>query len=1289
MWFGTNDGLNKFDGYTFTAFQGDLNKPARSFQNTQISGLCESRSSRLWAVTEGGGLHEINKLTGQVTPHPIKARNAGRWNNQHSIYEDRQGILWLGTFGGLARYDPVRHHFRLYPSPQPDVPIKTVFEDQQHRFWVATLRGLYLFDRYTGQFVLIRVPVKDGPQPTFIAFYLDPQEVLWLGTAGYGLFQINLRQQPLQLKDYNPNGQINPYVFLNAIHRDARGMVWLGTTNGLQRIDPARQQVHTFHPDPRIPKGISSNSVQAVYHDRAGTLWVGTDNGIDRQAVTAKPFLSYQLIPNTSTVNLSENMVSTLLVDTHNRLWFSNQKTVYRLNLQTNHLANLPPNPRATEKYIHTLLPGGSTSIWVGTWDVLYYLNQATDQFTGYPSQVHVQFICQDRTNNLWIGGEGGIAFFDTQTHQYTNYRYGQENARWLPDKYVYGLLVSRTGDVWVLVQRNGICRLNPKTGRVIHYTAGPRYGLNTNEVKAIYEGKDGVIWIGTHQGGLNRFDPVTERFSALTTKDGLPSNSIASITADANDNIWLGTNKGLCRYNPRTKDVRSYDINDGLPSNSFLENAVFQANHYLYFGSLNGVVYFNPDSIRDNQRPFPVYITGIKVMDQARPTSDRVMELKHNENFLSFEFAALTYALPEQNKYAYQLVGVDNNWVSSANYRFANYPNLSPGHYTFRVKAANSDGVWSQKEAAVQFVIHPPWWASWWAYSLYFLMGVGAVLGYIRFYTNRIQQQQEMELNRREAKQLKAVDELKTRFFSNITHEFRTPLSLIISPVEKLLQENKVDGSTQKTLKLIQRNADQLLRLINQLLDLSKLEANSMSISLMRGELTEFVRQKVDAFSSVANQKGVTLNFSTPEQWQEYLFDADKWEKILTNLLSNAIKFTERGGLVNITLQSTDPGTEDTFYWVKISIEDTGIGISAEKLPHIFDRFYQVDDSRTRAYEGTGIGLALVKELVDLMGGFITVESQPNKGTRFNLSLPLQPVSEADTNVPPIKPVMNSTNGYANNNYPVQQELPSPNGLTVKEAQVPMVLIVEDNVELREFLTNELAATYQVLSAANGEEGWQLAQTELPDIVISDVMMPLMDGYELTEHIKSHSSTNHIAVVLLTAKSAQHSRIEGLAKGADEYLSKPFNLTELNLRLHNLLAHQQKLRDYYLHQLTQPDTPILPDAVQDPFLQQVYELLEANLENGSINVDWLSGRLAMSRKTLYRKMSSLTRLAPNELIRNYRLRRAADLLLAGKNVTETAFQVGFKTSSHFAIVFKELFGQTPTDFVNNRAGRV
>ncbi len=541
-------------------------------------------------------------------------------------------------------------------------------------------------------------------------------------------------------------------------------------------------------------------------------------------------------------------------------------------------------------------------------------------------------------------------------------------------------------------------------------------------------------------------------------------------------------------------------------------------------------------------------------------------------------------------------------------------------------------------------------------------------------------------EINQ-QADQLRALDILKSRFVTNITHEFRTPLSLIISPVEKLLRESQFD---RPALTLVQRNARRLLRLINQLLDLAKLEGNHMAVSLMQGDITDFIRHSVEGFRRLDEQQDITLTYEVTLPAQAYAFDTDKWETILTNLLSNALTFTPTGG--NVTVTATYLWEAKQRVWVQVEVSDTGIGIAPDELPRIFDRFYQADTSSTRAYGGTGIGLALVHELIELQGGTITVESAAGLGTTFRLTMPLHLASTSDGLPKTSWQVPGPTVDQALTGLVLARVGQSP----IDRTPTSRLLIVEDNDELREFLVGELTPFYQVLQAPDGEVGWTLAQMELPDMVLTDVMIPRINGYELTRLIKNNPTTDHIAVVMLTAKAAQPSRLDGLQWGADDYLAKPFNVDELRLRLRNLITRQQKLGDYYRQQFALPvalDSGLLKSYAPadsmtgnqnrtDPFLQQIYALLEKHLDDPSVNVDWLATQLAIDRKTLYRKVQSLIQLAPADLIRQYRLRKAVGLLGAGRNVAETADLVGFNTPSHFTIVFKEFYRQTPTEFM-------
>ncbi|CCH55449.1 histidine kinase [Fibrisoma limi BUZ 3] len=1280
LWFGTNDGLAKYDGHSFTVFQPNPAQPTHSFQGNQVMSLCEGRNGHIWAVTMNGGLHELIKETGQVIPHPINVANhASWWNAQWSACLDHEGLLWISTYGGLACYNSATHHFSLYPSPKNDLPLRSVFEDRQHRLWVGSLKGLYLFDRKSARYSLIPLNRPTDYQPFYVAFHQDQNDRLWVGTVGDGLFRIDLRDPSLRLTPYNPEGKINRYIFLNGIRQDNNGNIWVGTNSGLQRINPETDQVTTCRANLENDGCISSNNAQAVFLDRSGTLWVGTDNGIDWQPAVTKRFNAFQVTPNSGEVHMLENRINTLLQDGQETIWFSNLNKVHRLDLRQNRLTAIDPGQLGSRgtytNYVCSLLPDSASGIWLGTWDALYRYSHASGQFTPYRSEIPAQFISRSPTGLIWFGGEGGLASFDPRTERFTYFKYKPGDVRLL-DKYVYGVLASRSGDVWISINGKGVSRLNPQSGHYQHYLASRRPGqLNDNVVLTFYEDADQVIWLGTNQGGLNRFDPKTSTFSQFTTQDGLPSNNVAGIVGDNAGRLWLSTNRGLCRFDPRTNVIRNYDVNDGLPSNDFLSGAAFRKGNVLYFGSLNGLVYFNPADIRDNTQPFPVHITGFRVLDKTVPITSQHINLSHDENFLSFEFVALTYGMPERNQYTFQLEGVDENWVKSGNRRFASYTDLPPGDYTFRVKAANSDGIWNQEGTSLHLTIHPPWWFSWWAYGLYALLLVGGVFGLARAYTNRLKERQEMELQRRESEQLKQIDELKTRFFSNITHELRTPLSLIVSPVEQLAQNTSVPEPVRKQLKVVERNAQKLLRLINQLLDLSKLEAGRMDRDEARGDVAGFVEQLVESFRPAVEQKGITLTFNNryPNQ-HEVFFDADKWEKILYNLLSNAFKFTSDSGSIQVDIW------ESATNQVGIRVSDTGIGIPASAQPRIFDRFYQVDDSRTRSYEGTGIGLSLVKELVDLLGGSIQMTSQdsptaPNRGTTFTLTLPIrQPTAEA-VEVASAKPASDFIKPMA-----TQSPLTTPSGGADETA--PLILVVEDSDDLREFIANEVSRDYRVLTAPNGLAGWEIAQQDLPDVIITDQMMPEMDGLALTRQLKADPATNHIAVIMLTARASQQSRLDGLEQGADDYLTKPFNVDELRLRLRNLFDRQRKLQERYQQQLTSVEAPLKVDQVEDSFLKEIYQHIEARLDDSQLTVENLALMSSMSRRTLHRKLTALTNLSANDIIRNYRLRRATDFLRAGHSVSDTAYRVGFDNPAYFTTVFKQVYQRTPSEFL-------
>ncbi|MEO6232366.1 MAG: ATP-binding protein [Ferruginibacter sp.] len=784
-------------------------------------------------------------------------------------------------------------------------------------------------------------------------------------------------------------------------------------------------------------------------------------------------------------------------------------------------------------------------------------------------------------------------------------------------------------------------------------------------------------FWIGSRGGGLILWDVQKGLQRIYSVEDGLPNNTIYCILPDKAGKIWCSTNKGIFRFDKTTGQVTAFEKTDGLPGNEFNRAHKFAfPDGRLAFGGLDGFTIFNPADFEFNNSKkgdVPVMLTGLQINNEVQditiansiikePLSTiALVELPYDKNYLRFEFAALLYNQPQKTKYRYQLKGADAGWIENGTNNVAAYAALRPGSYTFRINASDINGLWSDTIKEIRVVIHPPFWATWWAILIYILIAVGLIRWYFVFREKRLKTEQNLVYEKREALRLRETDELKDRFFSNITHEFRTPLTLIITPLEKLLQDPSLSAPAISTIKTVQRNSKQLLRLINEFLDFSKLNDGQLKLKLSTGELDLFTADCVQSFEAGAKVKNIELRFSAQGVAGFYLFDEDKWGKIITNLLSNALKFTPDNGMVSVSLSSS---VNDTIH---LEVKDNGPGIPADEQGKIFNRFYQVDDSSIRTYGGTGIGLSLVKELTELMQGNIELDSKPGD-TSFVVSIPLEKVNGIEE--------LQSTDTIM-----IEKQTPA-NG----EQDEPLLLVVEDNDELRSFLVETMCKHYRVVEAADGLQAWEIILQELPDIVISDVMMPGQDGFDLCRICKADNRTAHIGFMLLTSKAAHDARLKGLGTGADDYITKPFNLQELELRTANLLQLQKKQRTWLQAQLiTTAPQDQLP-VTTDPFLVQLYREMDAKLDDAALGVDYLCKTMAMSRSTLNRKLKSLLDISTNDLIRRYRLQKAASLISSGLDISTAAYQVGFSSPSYFSQCFKEQYGITPSDYVSRQS---
>ncbi|PSR56569.1 hypothetical protein AHMF7605_25265 [Adhaeribacter arboris] len=1081
----------------------------------------------------------------------------------------------------------------------------------------------------------------------------------------------------------------------------------------LMLYNAARSQIVRHIP---IPAKLDYNSFYTLTKVRDGSIYVGC--GTHLYQLTEQDEL--ELIWQNSNPVATFNFVKAFLLDYSGVLWLSTNRggltkidlralpfKVYPYQrgfmedlLQVELKATLPEweHPERHAAWVRFGRPPQSKSTWFIDFYALYYYNPQHRQIykklrfqeQGYRWYINLKPAAD---GYLWLyANEKGLLRTDTLALEAQLFPNSLVPPKFKNAPVAFDVVDIQPQANWVWLASNygnGLFQYDWQQQKIIRQLRHQPKNLNSLSTNAlnclILDPNDTqILWVGTQGGGLCRLNTRTMHFKRIVEKEGLSLNTINSLLSDKKGFIWLSSNQGLTRLNPKTLQMRHFTTTDGIQDDEYLRNnAAVLPDGRLVFGGKTGMTIFDPTAIHEDSFRPPVVFTAFKInnvpVEAGKPGSPLInsinatkqLTLDYTQNFLSFDFAGLEFTKPEKLNYRYRLTGVNKSWVYAGNQNTANYTQLAPGEYIFEVQVTNTDGNWSHRTKQIQLVITPPFWATWWAYGFYTLVLGAGLYNYVQFRTKRVREKQEMALQFRQAEQLKAVDEMKTRFFSNITHEFRTPLSLILSPAEQLLQNEELPPVTQrKLLNSVYRNAHQLLRLINQLLDLSKLEASSMPVHVSRGNPAVFLQAIVTSFRPLADEKQNELCLNDLVVITDYLFDADKWEKIIYNLLSNALKFTANGQ-VKVEAQILNQ------QWFWLQIRDTGIGIPSEKLPHIFDRFYQVDDARTRQYEGTGIGLALVKELTDLLGGRVTVQSIPGQGTTFEVKLPLVLENNAE-------PAAATTAITLPLTSPDKAAFLFPSDKEISRA-APLLLIVEDNAELRDFIAGALASSYRIITAENGRQGYERTQQEMPEVVISDVMMPEMDGYQFCNAIKTDPQTNHIAVLLLTARASHESLIEGLAGGADDYLTKPFHLDELQWRVRNLLDRQGKLREFYQRQLAAPQTTQELKTTLDPFLEKIYNLIEAHLDESGFGVEELALEIGMSRRTLHRKLTAVLGIAANELIRQYRLNRAVELLRSGCSVSETAYRVGFESPSYFATVFKEFHHQSPSYFVPTR----
>jgi len=1344
MWFATEDGLNRYDGYSFKIFRHDPEN-SNSISDNNIWALCEDRQGNIWIGTKAGVLDKYNPETEIFTHWEIKS-DLTEENSITAIFEDGKGNIWIGTYKeGLYKLVPSTNNFDHWIANTDDEKslshnyIHDICEDNDGNILIGTHIGLNKFN-------------PDSPQSGFEKFFynLDNQKslsnnLIW-GISKSTLYPDNVWICTLNnLTKFDSEKLLFERVTIgNPDHlqygtsvnslveeiEDNELIIWAASYSGLIRINLSSDNSKRFVHDELNVQSLNSNQINKIIKDRTGVLWVATENGVSYSTPKSTSFNSISLGndgSNIATILKKKNITAISKFD-DSRIWIGTANGLYLLdNSEIN--AGIKKMPEFGNDHIWSLVSMSKNEIWVGTFGKgLKQFNYAENKIVSWDledpkirtqSVFYNRALFADSKKNIWVGYWGvGAARINPQTGISEVWLNEPGNPTSISHNDVWVIKEDKFGRIWLGTVGGGLNLFEEKDGGIFHHwiqSKDDKNGLSSNNIYSICVANnlkelgdsETVLWIGTSDG-LNRFEIINNHNSDIydieiknqfyNVKDGLPDNSVNSIIEDENGNLWLGTGSGISFFDESKKTFTNFTTADGINGTLMNpESASRLDNGLILFGSTRGLNIFSPKNIKLSAYKPNVVITDFQIFNKSVQIGDdsplkesiRTIDeiiLAPDQDVFSFEFAALDYNSSQSIEYAYKMEGFDNDWIESGKRRFVTYTNLDPGNYVFKVKSSNADGIWNDTVTSVNIIMTPPWWRTLWAYGLYVILIFLGLIGIRKFELSRTKLRNELKLREIEVRNKSELEEVKSRFFANLSHEFRTPLMLIKGPLEQL-KSGVSNKDFADNIELIERNSNRLKELIDQLLELSQLEKTAVPLKAKHTNLVETLRGLLASFEALARQKNIDLKFESDLSSETCWIDRDKIEKIINNLLSNAFKFTPQGGNVSVTLKDF---STDGKQFAEIIISDSGVGISKSKIDKVFDRFFQVDNSDQRSYGGSGIGLALVKEFVDLHKWKISVNSEEGKGTEFKIQIPLwedylnedEKVYDESVETVSYSEMNKSEPELSIHKINVKQKAQ----LTENSKNKPLLLIVDDSEDVRTYLSGLLESSYRVSQTENGQEGIKVASETSPDLIISDVMMPSMDGMEFCNKIKSNWQTSDIPVILLTAKASVESKLEGLEMGADDYLTKPFDSKELFVRVKNLLDQRKRIRDKYNQNLDTTTEFSKLNTADSEFINKALELLEKNIDKTNFGTVQLAKELFVSRTQLHRKIHTITGQAPGEFIRIFKLKKAAQLLLEGKfSVTQVAYEIGFSSPAQFTRAFTKQFDCLPSEFPSHQ----
>ena len=1313
MWFGTEDGLNRYDGYTFKVYRHNPND-STSISSNNITAIKEDHYGNLWIGTGGKGINKFDPQsdTFKRFEYIPKITKKSDEISVAFIFIDRLNRVWFRLKGhlGVFYFDTqtkIIHHI-VHLDPEFQLSVWSMAEDSSGNIWAGMTGGICRYDSDKKKFTNI---VSANPIMHEILSYsynrygynrvmslrVDRDNNLWLGGNGWvskykpALDEISI--YPIVDKDFKKRPDTNTHELIF----DLEGNKWFATSQGLKIFNPNKGVVEPFVNQPL--NNLEHPSIKSIFLDNSETIWLGTYDGLFKQNFRYRSFRFYKAEKNE--LSLSHKRVRSFAESSDGTVWIGTEGGgLNKLKMEESIFRSFKNFPGTK---------GAIPHIW-GLADSKEFLWIITDQFGLFSMRkdnlkiirvlkelpISGFSILSLNEETLLIGSYNeGIFKINPSTESFDQLKIETNESPKYGANKIRAIAIDSSKNVWIGTSGNGLYKINRDSLSISNIKEfqnelGNKSSLSHNQITSIYTDSKGILWVGTYGGGINLINPITEKISHIREADGLPNDNVYGILEDEKGFYWISTNMGISKFNLESKTFFVYDISDGLQSNEFNSGAFLKRkNGELLFGGVNGFNVFHPDSLEINPHKPLIAFTDFELFNQPwdslsdYPLPKSINEtsevrLRYAQNGFSIEFAVLDFVNPRKNLYKYRLNGFDDNWkTTNSSRRFITYTKLKPGKYVFQVKGANSDGIWNESAKEVKILVEPPWyWWNLWAYTLWFTLFVFFVVFIIWGIIHNLRSLDKIKIEKEEKERLKKLNKSQSQIYSNISHEFRTPLTMIITPIQKRLSED-LPLEIEDFLKKINHNALRLLRLINQILDLSKLDAGFLQLNEEIHDLTAHIKFVIENFRPLAEEKDIEINSELPDDRMYCYYDFEKVENIITNIFSNSIKFTPEGGRVSIIYDYQISTTNQSLGKFELKISDTGPGIPENEHKNIFNRYYQISEIEPTGMEpSTGIGLSHTKELVDLLGGAIEIESQLTKGTTFKISLPLKLV----------KPLERENSAFQNKNK--QNLLEDNNGneddlnLTSIVSSKPNILIIEDQKEMRILLKDILSPEYSILEAENGTNGLEIAFNKVPDLIISDVMMPGINGTILCEKLKSDEITNHIPIILLTAKADFQSKMVGMEKGADAYIAKPFNNQELTIQISNLLDHRKKIQKYLTNQITKDPKLIRGNIEEQKFLNRLIGILENNYTNPDFNVELLGQKMRYDRRQILRKIKGITNQNTSEFIRNFRLRKAAILLTETSLTTsEISYKVGFNNPSYFSTCFNNLFKCTPSEY--------